>query len=137
MWPRKKGKQIDSLRNWLSAWIFYEQVMVYVYLQKYFELAYHRNFIMQQEKKLNWSALKMYGIRFWALCTQHSCPFTTMDQACKATILDVTAVKISACKYFRCGRFNHPVDGCPFPQAVSLETVEMTKKGIGLSQTAK
>ena len=35
MWPRKKGKQIDSLGMWLSKWALYEQVMVYVYPQKY------------------------------------------------------------------------------------------------------
>ena len=77
--PRKKGKQIDSLGAWLSTWALYEQVMVYVYPQKYSELAYYRNFIMQQDKKFIWSAVQMYDIRFWALCTHHGCPFTTTD----------------------------------------------------------
>ena len=96
MWPRKKGKPIDSLGTWLSAWVLYEQVMVYVYPQKYSELAYYRNFIMQQDKKSNWPAVQMYDIRFWAMYTHHSCPFTTMDQALMTTILDATAVKTSA-----------------------------------------
>ena len=49
----KKGKQINSLGTWLSAWALYEQVMVYVYPQKYSELAYYKNLIMQQDKKFN------------------------------------------------------------------------------------
>ena len=44
MWPRKKGKHLGM---WLSTWALYEKVMVYVYPQKYSELAYYRNFIMQ------------------------------------------------------------------------------------------
>ena len=51
MQARKKGKQIDCLSTWLSAWALYEQVMVYAYPQRYSELAYYRNFIMQQDKK--------------------------------------------------------------------------------------
>ena len=47
-----------------------------------------------------------------------------------ATILDVTTVKTSSCKCFRCGVFDHLVDGCPFPQTASLKTVEIMKKGI-------
>ena len=31
MWSRKKGKQIDCLSTWLSAWALYKQVMVYAY----------------------------------------------------------------------------------------------------------
>ena len=103
--------------------------MVYAYPQRYSELAYYRNFIMQQDKKFIWSAVQMYDIRFCALCTHHSCPFTTMDQALMATILDVTTVKASACKCFRCGGYNHLVDRCPFPQTASLEMVEIIKQG--------
>ena len=85
MQPRKKGKQINSLGMWLSAWALYKQVMVYAYPQKYSDLAYYRNFIMQQDKKFIWSAVQMYDIRFKAMCAHHSCPFTTMDQALMAT----------------------------------------------------
>ena len=85
---------------------------------------------MQQDRKFNWSAVQMYDIRFQAMCAHHGCPFTTTDQALMATILDVTAVKTSACKCFRCGGFDHLVYRCPFPQAASLEMAEMTKKGI-------
>ena len=49
MWSRKKGKQINSLGTWLSTWALYEQVIVYGCPQKYSELAYYRNFIMQQD----------------------------------------------------------------------------------------
>ena len=79
MWPRKKGRQIDCLSMWLSAWALYEQVMVYTYPQRYSELAYYRNFIMQQDKKFIWSAVQMYDIKFCAMCAHHSCPFITMD----------------------------------------------------------
>ena len=103
MQPRKKGKQIDCLGTWLSAWVLYEQVMVYIYPKSYPELAYYRNFIMQQDKKFIWSTVQMYNIRFWAMCTHHSCPFTTLDQVLMAIILDTTAVNTSACKCFRCG----------------------------------
>ena len=127
MWPRKKGKQIDCLSIWLSTWALYEQVMVYAYPQRYYELAYYGNFIMWQDKKFIWSAVQMYDIM--ASCTHHSCPFTTMDQALMATILDATAVKASAHKCFRCRGFNHLVNGCPFPQTASLEMTEITKKG--------
>ena len=41
MWPRKKGKQIDCLSTWLTAWALYEQVMIYTYPQIYSELAYY------------------------------------------------------------------------------------------------
>ena len=85
---------------------------------------------MQQDKKFSWSAVQMYDIRFQAICAHHGYPFTTMDQALMATILDGTAVKTSACKCFRCGSFDHVVDGCPFPQAALLEMAEMTKTGI-------
>ena len=81
---------------------------------------------MQQDTKVNWSAVWVYGIRFQAMCPHHVCPFTTTDQALMATILNDTAVKTSAWKCFRCGSFDHLVDGCPFPQAVSLEMAEMT-----------
>ena len=137
MWPRKKGKLINSPGTRLSSWVLYEQVMVYVYPQKYYELAYYRKFIMQQDKKLILSAVQMYDIRFWAMCTHHSCPFTTMDQALMAIILDATVVKTLACKCFRCGGFDHLVDGHPFPQASLLEMAEMTNKGIQVRQTAK
>ena len=137
MQPRKKGKQIDSLGNWLSTWALHEQVMVYVYPQKYSELAYYRTFVMHQDKKFNWSAVQMYDIRFQAMCTHHGCTFTTTDQALVATIVDAIAVKTLAYKCFRCGSFNHLVDGCPFPQAASLEMAEMTKKGIQVRQAAK
>ena len=59
MQPEKKGKQIDSLGTWLSTWALYEEVMVFVYTQKYSELDYYRNFIMQQDKKFNWLAVQM------------------------------------------------------------------------------
>ena len=85
---------------------------------------------MQQDKNFNWSAVQMYNIRFQAMCTHQSIPLTTTDQVLMATILDATAVKISAHKYFRCGGFDHLVDGCPFPLAASWEMAEMTKKGI-------
>ena len=84
---------------------------------------------MQQDKKFNCFAVQMYDIRFQAMCTHHSCPFT-IDQALMATILDVTTFKTLACKCFRCGSFDHVVDGCPFPKTASLEMAEMTKKGI-------
>ena len=126
MWPRKKGKQMDCLRTWLSVWALYEQVMVYAYPQKHSELAYYRNFIMQQGKKFIWPTVNMYDIRFCALCTHHSCPLTTMDQALMATILDVTTVMASAHKCFRCGGFNHLVDRC-LPQTASIEMAEITK----------
>ena len=103
MWPRKKGKQIDCLSTWLTAWALYEQVMVYTYPHRYSELAYYRNFIMQQDKIFIWSAVQMYDIRFCAMCTHHSCPFITIDQALMATILDAAVVKTLACKCFRCG----------------------------------
>ena len=109
--------------------------MVYVYLHS--ELAYYRNFIMKQDEKFNWPAVQMYDIRFWATCAHHSCLFTTMDQALMATIQDATTVKNSVQKCFRCGSFNHLVDGCSFPQASSLEIAEMTKKRIQVRQTAK
>ena len=54
-----------------------------------------------------------------------------------ATILDATAVKISACKCLRCHSFNHLVDWCCFPQAALLEVAETTKKGIQVRLTAK
>ena len=85
---------------------------------------------MQQDKKFNWSAVQMYDIRLWAMCTHQGCSFITMDQALMATILDATAVKTSANKCFRCGSFNHLVDGCLFPQTSSLEMAETTMKGI-------
>ena len=130
IWPRKKSNQVNSLSTWSFTWALYEQVTVYVHPQNYSELSYYRNFIMQQDKKFNWSAVQMYGIRFWAMCVHHICPFTTMDQALMVTILDATAVNTSAWKCLRCGGFNHLVDGCPFPQAALLEMVETTKKGI-------
>ena len=100
MQPRKKGRQIDFLSTWLLAWALYKQVMVYTYLQRYSQLAYYRNFIMQQDKKFIWSIVQMYDIRFHAMCTHHSCPFTTMDQALMATILGATVVKASTHKCF-------------------------------------
>ena len=79
----------------------------------------------------------MYDIRFHALITHHSCPFTTTDQALMPTILDAMAIKASACKCFRCGGFDHLVDGCPFPQTALLEVAETTKKGMRVRQAAK
>ena len=128
--PRKKGRQTDCLSTWLLAWALYEQVMVYTYPQRYSELAYYRNFIMQQDRKFIWSAAQMYNIRFHVMCAHHSCPFTTMDQALMATILDATVVKTSAHKCFHCEGFNHLVDGCPFPQIASLEMAEIAKKSM-------
>ena len=100
MWPRKKGKQIDCLNTWLSAWALYKQVMVYAYPKRYVKLAYYRNFIMQQDKKFIWSTVQICNVRFCALCVHHNCPLTTMDQALMAIILDVTTVKASAHKCF-------------------------------------
>ena len=116
MWSTKKGKQIDCLSIWVMAWALYEQVMVYTYPQRYSELAYYRNFIMQQDKKFIWSAVQMYDIRFHVMCAHHSCPFTTMDQALMATILDATVVKTSAYKYFRWGASTIWWMGVPFPR---------------------
>ena len=79
MQPRKKGKQIDCLSMWLTAWALYVQVMVYTYPQRYSKLAYCRNFIMQQDKQFTWSGVLMYDIRFCMMCAHHSCPFTTID----------------------------------------------------------
>ena len=121
---QKKGKQIDCLSTWLSAWALYDQVMVYAYPQRYPELAYYRNFIMQQDKKFIWPTVQMYDIRYHAMCACHGCPFTMTDQALMATILDATAVKVSAHKCFHCGGFDHLVDGCPFPMTASLEMAE-------------
>ena len=137
MWPRKKGKQIDCLSMWLMAWALYEQVMVYTYPQRHSELAYYRNFIMQQDKKFIWSAVQMYDIRFQAMCAHHNYPFTTMDQTLMATILNATTVKTSAHKCFRCGGFDHLVDRCPFPQAASLKMAGIMKKGMQVRQTSK
>ena len=71
MQPRKKGKQIDCMSTWLSAWALYEQVMVYVYPQRYSELAYYRNFIMYQDKK-------SFGLQFrcTTLGSMHCAPTT-------------------------------------------------------------
>ena len=137
MQPRKKGKQVDCLSMWLPDWALYEQVMVYTYSQKYSELAYYRNFIMQEDKKSIWSAVQMYNIRFCTMCIHHSSPFTTMDQALMATILNATAIKTSAHKCFRCGGFDYLVDGCPFPKTALLEMVEIMKKGMQVRQTSK
>ena len=100
MQTRKKCRQINCLSMWLFTWALHEQVMVYTYPQRYSELAYYRNFIMQQDEKFIWSAVQMYDIRFHAMCIHHSCPFTTTDQALMATILDATAVKMSTHKCF-------------------------------------
>ena len=132
----KKCRHIDCLSMWLLAWALYKHVMVYTYPQRYSELAYYRNFIMQQDKKFIWSAVQMYDIRFCAMCAHHSCPFT-MDQALMATILDATAVKTSAHKCFQHGDFDHLVDGCPFPQTALLEMAENVKKGMQVRQTVK
>ena len=67
----------------------------------------------------------------------HGCPFTTMDQTLITTILHATTVKTYTQKCFRCGGFDHLVDGCPFPQAASLEMAEMMKKDMQLKQKAK
>ena len=130
MWPRKKCRQIDCLSMCLSAWALYKQVMVYTYPQRYSKLAYYRNFIMQQDKKFIWSTVQMYDIRFCVMYTHHSCPFTTMDQALMATILNAAAIKTSAHKCFQCGGFDHLEDRCPIPQTASLEMVEIVKKGL-------
>ena len=98
MWPRKKGRQINCLSMWLSAWASYKQVMVYTYPQWYSKLASYRNFIMQQDKKFIWSVVQMYDIRFHVMHTHHSCPFTTTDQVLMATILAATAVMTSSHK---------------------------------------
>ena len=137
MQPRKKGRQIDCLSTWLLAWALYKQVMVYTYPQRYSELAYYRNFIMQQDKKFIWSAVQMYDIRFHVMCTHHSCPFTTMDQVLMVTILDAAAVKTSASKCFQCGGFDHLVEGCPFSQTASLKVAEIAKKDVQVRQTVK
>ena len=92
---------------------------------------------MQQDKKFIWSAVQIYDIRFHVMCTHHSCSLTTMDQALMATILNVTMVKTSAHKCFRCGGFDHLVDRCPFPQTASLEMVKIMRKGVQARQTAK
>ena len=134
---QKKGKQIDCLSTWLSAWALYEQVMVYAHPPRYPKLAYYRIFIMQQDKKFIWPAVQMYDIRYCTMCAHHGCPFTMTDQALMATILDATAVKVSAHKCFHCGGFNHLVDECPFPQTASLETVETSKKGTQARQMPK
>ena len=107
MWPRKKGKQIDCISTWLTAWALYEQVMVYSYPQRYSELAYYRNLFIQQDKKFIRSAVQMYDIRFCMMCTHHSCPFTTTEQALMATILNATAVKTLAHKCVRCRGLDH------------------------------
>ena len=92
---------------------------------------------MQQDKKFIWPAAQMCDIRYYAMCAPHGCPFTTTDQALTATILDATAVKVSAWKCFHCGGFDHLVDGCPFPQTASLETAETLKKGAWVRQMPK
>ena len=79
----------------------------------------------------------MHDIMFHAMCTHHSCPFTTTDQALMAAILNATAVKTSAHKCFWCGGFDHLVDRCPFPQTASLQMVEVVKKGMLARQTVK
>ena len=137
MWPRRKGKQIDCLSMWRMAWALYEQVMVYTYPQWYSELANYRHFIMQQDKKFIWSAVQMYGIRFCMMYAHHNCPFTTMDQALMATVLNATTFKTSAHKCFRCWGFDHLVDGFPFLQTASLEMAETMKKGVQVRQTSK
>ena len=100
----------------------------------YPELAYYRNFIMQQDNKFIWPTVQMYDIRYHAMCAHHGCPFTMTDQALMATILDATAVKVSAHKCFHCGRFDHLVDRCHFPQTASLEMAETSKKGAWVKQ---
>ena len=111
--------------------------MVYTYPQKYSDLAYYRNLIMQQDKTFIWSAVQMCNIRFCAMCIHHSCPFTTTDQALMATILNATAVKTSACKCFWYRGFDHLVDECPFPQTATLEMAEIAKKGVPVRKTVK
>ena len=134
---QKKGKQINCLSTWLSVWALYKQVMVYAYPQRCPELAYYRNFIMQQDKKFIWPTFQMYDIRYGTMCAHHGCPFTTTDQALMATILDATVVKASACKCFCSGGFNHLVDRCPFPQTALLEMVETSNKGAQARQMPK
>ena len=104
--------------------------MVYAYLQRYPELAYYRNFIIQQDKKFIWPAVQMYDIGYHAMCVHHCCPFTMTDQALMATVLDAAVVKVLACKWFHCWGFDHLVDGCPFPQTASLETVETWRRAL-------
>ena len=80
--------------------------MVYAYPQRYPELAYYRNFIMQQDKKFIWPAVQIYDIGYHAMCAHHGCPYTMTDQALMATILDATVVKVSAHKCFYCRGFS-------------------------------
>ena len=111
--------------------------MVYTYPQRYPELAYYRNYIMQQDRKFIWPAVQMYDIGYCAMCAHCRCPFTKTDQALMATLLDATAVKASAQKCFHCRGFDHLVGGCPFPHTASLQTVETTKKSAQARWTSK
>ena len=103
----------------------YKQVLLTVNLYHHFELTHYRDYIMHQDRNFTWQAVYTYDIQFRVKCAQSSLPLTSMAHGLVATILDVTTVKSSAQKCFRCNGYNHLIDSFSCFLAASHEMAKL------------
>ena len=117
---KRTRKVIDSFTMWSKAWNGYERAIMAKYPDMYEKLVGYRELIQTCDTKYQWHAVSTYDMRFrHDIGKCKSFAFDTMDTTLFSTILDATAVKVSAKTCLRCRSYDHFVSNCPFPAEAS------------------
>jgi len=114
---------INSFSAWLSVWSEYEGIIVLANPHRYSEMAKYRCIIHQARRKLIWSAVYAYNVRFQQESARVGGQrFDILHHSLYMTTLDATALRKDAKQCFRCESFDHETRECPFLPASTLET---------------
>ncbi|KAK3734535.1 hypothetical protein QZH41_010386 [Actinostola sp. cb2023] len=132
-------RNIDSFDTWLTAWFKFEELSMVSSKYSYTDLAKYRSVIHSASRKLRWSAVYAYDIRFRSkLASGEIVSFGTIDHILYTTTLDATALRSDAKQCFRCKAYDHEARDCPFrPQDTAWKRDQWThdgKEGCNLYQ---
>ena len=109
-------KPINNFHEWLSAWSWYEKVLVNHNCALYSELSTYREQIHTASRKFIWPAVMQYDQKFRAaLAMQHSFAFGTIDHDLYVSTFTADVINPRSPKCYRCQSMEHKVVECPFP----------------------
>ena len=123
----RSRKSISSFHEWLSAWTWYEKVLVNHNCALYNDLSMYKELIHNASRKFLWSAVTIYDQKFRAQLAQtKSFSFGQVDHDLYVATFTHSAVNPRTPRCFRCQSMEHKVAECPFPPAPAKAQAQAT-----------
>lgn len=108
-------KKLSDISHCLRAWDIYEHLLHDFIPNRYLELAWYRNFMMQMAKVYDWQAVHQFDMHHMTHVASFKAPFHQINSSIRNSILCAASVKANKPWCFCFGSVDHNVANCTFP----------------------